>query len=160
MREAHIGTYKKYRVLFTLGTQKSASVPNAQAPGCRRTPSQGYPRPRRASAVAITVTVWPLLSATRGDYRVIVNPQAPRVFPRKYAYLVGNRVGEKEAAPRIRKPQVRVVASFKIRGTGAHLVPKHPAPPGPMMICVITNPPLLLMIPLAECPEVGLRWDS
>ena len=35
------------------------------------------------------------------------------------------------------------------------LVPKHPDPPEPMMICVIANPPLLLMIPLAGCPEVG-----
>ena len=126
VREAHIGTYKKYRVPFILGTQKSASVPNAQAPGCRRTSSQGYPRPRRASAVTIILTVWPLLSGTQGDYRVVVNPQAPRASLRKYSYLVGNRVGEEEAATRIRKPQVRVVASLNIRGTGADLVPKHP----------------------------------
>jgi len=29
-----------------------------------------------------------------------------------------------------------------------------------MMSCVITNPASLLLIPLAECPEVGLRGDS
>ena len=29
-----------------------------------------------------------------------------------------------------------------------------------MMCCAITNLPLLLRIRRAECPEVGLRWDS
>jgi hypothetical protein len=29
-----------------------------------------------------------------------------------------------------------------------------------MMTCAITNSPLLLMIPLAECSEAGLRQDS
>jgi hypothetical protein len=29
-----------------------------------------------------------------------------------------------------------------------------------MMTCVITNPPLLLMVPLGVCPELGLRRDS
>ena len=29
-----------------------------------------------------------------------------------------------------------------------------------MMSCAITNPPLLLLIRCAECPEVGRRRDS
>src|SRR5262249_19571850 len=47
----------------------------------------------------------------------------------------------------------------EIRDHGANLVPKHPDTPWAMMICVITNPLLLLMIPLAECPEVGFPRD-
>ena len=40
------------------------------------------------------------------------------------------------------------------------VVPKQPNAPGPRMICAITNPPLLLRIRSAECPEIGLRRDS
>jgi hypothetical protein len=98
----------------------------------RRPRAAGGPRPKATpghgepSAVTMIVTVWPLLSATQGDYRVVVNPHAPRASLLKYSYLGGDRVGEEEAAPRIRKPQIRVVALLNIRGTGAILVPNVP----------------------------------
>ena len=42
---------------------------------------------------------------------------------------------------------------------GAKVVPKHPDPPWSTVMWTITNPRLLLLIGLAECPQVGLRRD-